>query len=200
MGAFHSLCPGFHHTPLTTFCEDRNVANDSPNLSTKGSKGGMVKAWAKRVKGILHLGTGNNLLDHHYETKLNLILDRKVYLRWINKFFTMESLLSAAAWLTCLWSSSLHMDTSAMDYKKEAWGLLLRSGQKYFSEGIEKISDSQICDIRVMSLRLQSNIARNLYGTKYLPVLGADDPMKTQLMRRAHELEHGAGRLMGSSA
>ena len=88
------------------------------------------------------------------------------------------------------------VDSSNIDYRKEAWGLILRSAQKHFSEGMEKISDSQIHDIKVMSLRLQSNTARSLYGTKYLPVLGADDLMRTQLLRKAHELEPGAGRVM----
>merc|ERR1712055_1044767 len=71
------------------------------------------------------------------------------------------------------------MDTSDIDNRKEAWGLILRSAQRHFSEGIEK-----------------SNTARNLYGTKYLPVIGANDPMRTQLLRKAHELEPGAGRVM----
>ena len=104
--------------------------------------------------------------------------------------------MRAAAWLTCLCTTPHHMDSSNIDYRKEAWGLILRSAQKHFSEGTEKISDSQIHGIKVMSLRLQSNTARSLYGTKYLPVLGTDDPMKTQLIRKAHETEHGAGRLM----
>ena len=105
--------------------------------------------------------------------KLSLILERKVYLRWIDKFCSMEKMMRAAAWLTCLHTTG--MDTSDIDYRKEAWGLILRSAQKHFSEGIEKVSDTRIHGIKVMVLRLQSNTARDLYGTKYLPLIGGNE-------------------------
>ena len=44
--------------------EDRNVADDSPPNPTNDNKKGLLRTWAKRVKGILHLGSGENLLDH----------------------------------------------------------------------------------------------------------------------------------------
>ena len=99
--------------------------------------------------------------------------------------------MRAAACLVCLHTTG--MDTSNIDNRKEAWGLMLRSAQRHFSEGMAEISDTQVHGIKVMVLRLQSNTARDLYGTKYLPVIGGNDPMRTLLLRRAHELEPGAG-------
>ena len=135
----------------------------------ENNKKWLTKAWAKRVKGILHLGDNDNLLDHKYVMRLGLTLDKETYKRWTSKFFTMDSLMRAAAWLVCLHTKG--MDTFNMDIKKEAWGLILRSAQRHFSEGITEISDTQIHGIKVMALRLQSYTARDLFGTKYLPVI-----------------------------
>ena len=106
-----------------------------------------------------------------------MTLDKETYQRWISKFFTMDSLMRAAAWLACLYTKG--MDTFNMNIKKEAWGLILRSAQRHFNEGIAATSDAQIHGIKVMTLRLQSNTARELFGTKFLPVIGGDDPMLT---------------------
>ena len=43
---------------------DKDPTNDFPLNPMENSKKWSIKAWAKRVKGILHLGDNNNLLDH----------------------------------------------------------------------------------------------------------------------------------------
>ena len=83
-----------------------------------------------------------------------------------------------------------------INIKKEAWGLVLRSAQRHFNEGVAATSDGQIHNIKVMTLRLQSNTARELFGTKFLPVIGGNDPIRTQLLRSAHQPELGPGRAM----
>ena len=45
-----------------------------------------------------------------------------------------------------------------------------------------------------MSLRLQSHTAREIYGTRFLPLLGSDDPLKFTVMRWSHELGAGTDR------
>ena len=61
--------------------EDRNSADDSPPNPTNDNQKGLLKAWAKRMKGILHLGSGDNLLDHQYVMKLSLTLEKEIYKR-----------------------------------------------------------------------------------------------------------------------
>ena len=160
--------------------EDLSSSDDSQSDSADDSQKRLLRAWAKRVKGILHIGSGDNLLDHQYDMKLSLTLEKEVYKKWTSKFFSMERLIRAAACLVCLHTKG--MDTSNIDNRKEAWGLILRSAQRHFSEGVGEISDLQEHGIRVMGLRLQSNTARSLYGTKYLPVIGVNDPMRIQLL------------------
>merc|ERR1711888_437089 len=102
--------------------------------------------------------------------------------------------MRAASWLVCLHTKGTDMFN--MNIKREAWGLILRSAQRHFNEGVAATSDGQIHGIKVMTLRLQSNTARELFGTKFLPVIGGNDPIRTQLLRSAHQPELGAGRAM----
>ena len=152
----------------------------------------LITAWYKRVKGALRLGDGDNLLDPNYDMKLDLTLDKETYLRWTSKFPTMEQMFRAAAWLVCLLTKGTH----DANIKKEAWALILRSGQKHFKEDLKENSDAEVNDIKTLELRLQSSTARSLFGTRYLPVLGSDDPLRVQLMRRAHKLNLTASKEM----
>ena len=45
-----------------------------------------------------------------------------------------------------------------------------------------------------MSLRLQSEVARDIFDTKWLPVISHQDPIKFKLLRKAHELGVGTTR------
>ena len=53
------------------------------------------------------------------------------------------------------------------------------------------MSDSEIQGVKTMSLRLQSHTARELYGTRFLPVLGSEDPLQYKVKRMGHELGPG---------
>ena len=81
-----------------------------------------------------------------------------------------------------------------MAVKKEAQGILILTGQKYFNKGIQKMSDSQVSGIRTMSLRLQSHKAMEIYGTRFLPILGSNDPLVRKVIRNGHELGSGTER------
>ena len=48
--------------------------------------------------------------------------------------------------------------------------------------------EATIHTISVTDLRLASHTARSLFGTKHLPILGTNDPIRTKLMRRAHNV------------
>ena len=68
----------------------------------------------------------------------------------------------------------------------EAWGIILRSGQAHFEEGVKEMAETEVQGIQTNNLRLASHTARSLYGTKYIPILGRKDPLKEKVMRRAH--------------
>ena len=82
-------------------------SDDSQSDSANDSQKRLLRAWAKRVKGILHIGSGDNLLDHQYDMKLSLTLEKEVYKKWTSKFFSMERLIRAAACLVCLHTKGL---------------------------------------------------------------------------------------------
>ena len=150
----------------------------------------LISAWGKRIKGALRIREGNNLLDHNYEAKLASTLSKETYTKWTSKFPNIEQLFRAAALLACLSTKG----KQGVDIKKEAWMLILRSSQKHFNQELRSYSDTVVRCIKVLELRLESSTARSLFGTKYIPVLGTDDPLRTQLMRRAHEMHSGASR------
>ena len=52
----------------------------------------------------------------------------------------------------------------------------------------------EVNDIKCMSLRLQSDTARTIFSTKYLPVISNEDPLVNKAMRRGHELGLGSNR------
>ena len=57
--------------------EDWSSSDDSQSNPANNSQKRLLRAWAKRVKGLLHIGSGNNLLDHQYNMKLSLTLERR---------------------------------------------------------------------------------------------------------------------------
>ena len=70
---------------------------------------------------------------------------------------------------------------------KQGFLSLLRSSQALFAEGASKLSDSMVLGIKCMSLRLQCEMARNIFNTQFLPVIGSEDPIIVKLIRKAHE-------------
>ena len=50
------------------------------------------------------------------------------------------------------------------------------------------MKEATIHSLMVTDLRLASHTARGLFGTKHLPILGTNDPIRAKFMRRAHIL------------
>ena len=166
---------------------------DETNDESTSGRESLVE-WLNKLKARLCLGDGNNLIDHNYDYKTDLILTRETYLRWINKFFSLGPLFRTSCILAGCDLSRKRIDFSTVDIKKEGCGLLLRSAQTHFMKDIEKMSDSEIQGVKTMSLRLQSHTARELYGTRFLPVLGSEDPLRYKVIRMGHELGPGTNR------
>jgi hypothetical protein len=151
--------------------------------------------WLGGTKGRFQLDSNShNLLDPHQECRLSTILTEEKYLKWNSKFFGLQELFRACCMLASLELTALKVKYDIMDVKKEAQGILIRTGQKYYNKDIQKMADSQVSGIRTMSLRLQSHKAMELYGTRFLPILGSDDPLRRKVIRHAHELGSGTER------
>ena len=95
-------------------------------------------------------------------------------------------MLQAAAILASLELFRLHIEASHEEVRKEALGIILRSGQAHFQEGVKDTAETEIQGIQTTNLRLASHTARSLYGTKYIPILGEEDPLKEKVLRKAH--------------
>ena len=151
--------------------------------------------WLERTKGKMQPEPNlPNLVDPHYECKLSVIIPEEKYKMWNMKFFGLQRLFRACCMLASVEMTALGESYGMLEVKKEGLGILLRSGQKYHKKYIKKLSDSMVSGIQTMSLRLQSHKAMELYGTRHLPVLGSDDPLKRKIIRYAHELGNGTMR------
>ena len=125
---------------------------------------------------------GENLIDHYHQFKLKTVLSRQACDRWSSKFFLLVKMLRAAYMLASLkLCRATHMEV-----RREALGILLRSLQLHYPMGVNELAETEIHQIKVTNLRLDSQTARSLYGTKYIPVLGKEDPIKFKAMSRAH--------------
>ena len=103
--------------------------------------------WLEETKGRFQLDSNcHNLLDPHHECRLSTILPEERYLSWNSKFFGLQELFRAAAMLASLELTALKVKYDIRDVKREAQGIIIRSGQKYFSKDIQKMSDSQVSD------------------------------------------------------
>ena len=67
---------------------------------------------------------------------------------------------------------------TGIDTRKEGVALFRRSSQKSFKK----------------SLRLHCDTVRAIFGTRYLPVISNEDPLRYKAMRHGHELELGTVR------
>ena len=92
----------------------------------------------------------------------------------------------ATAILASLELARIHIMASKEEVRKEAWGIILRTGQAHFPEGVKEMAETEVQGIQTTNLRLASHTARSLYGTKYIPILGRKDPLKEKVMRKAH--------------
>ena len=71
----------------------------------------------------------------------------------------------------------------------EGFGLLMRSSQTHYKQGLDKLCDVEIHGIRFMSLRLQANHT-TLFDCNFLLVIGNDDPLKFKFIRYHHLVSH----------
>ena len=143
--------------------------------------------WENSMRTLGQVGhTERNLFDHQYTLTLNLTLSKEVYDRWSTKFFLVSRMLRAAAILASLELAQAHIIASKEELRKEEWGIILRSGQAHFPEGVKEMTETEIQGIQTTNLRLASHTARSLFGTKYIPILGRKDPLKEKVMRMAH--------------
>ena len=128
--------------------------------------------WENSIRTLGQEDPGRNLLDHQYTFSLNLTLSREVYDRWSAKFFLLSKMLRTASILASLELFCLHMIASQEEVRKEAWGIILRSGQAHFPEGVKEMAETEIQGIQTTNLCLASHTTRSQYGTKYIPILG----------------------------
>ena len=78
--------------------------------------------------------------------------------------------------------------------RREAWATLIKTAQTHYPAGVSKLEEAVVHGIKVTNLRLASHTARELYGTKHLPILGVDDPIRTKFIRRAHTTDSTGSR------
>ena len=83
---------------------------------------------------------------------------------------------------------------TGIDTRMEGVALPLRSSQKWFKKNIESITDTEVNNTKCMLLRLHSDTARAIFGTRYFPVISNEDPLRYKVMRHGHELGLGTFR------
>ena len=148
-----------------------------------------MKRWLARVKASLEIGDGRNLLDRHYEPKSKLIVSREVYARIMEHCFLFRQVFRSFCFMVSMYFARNLPLAINWEVKKEGFLCLLRSSQALFAEGVSKLSDSMVLGIKCMSLRLQCEMARNIFNTQFLPVIGSEDPIIVKLIRNAHEMD-----------
>ena len=71
-----------------------------------------------------------------------------------------------------------------LDIRKEAFGLILRSSQRYHS--VKDSSEIVINGIHCLHLRLEKGVAQQIYGTSNIPILSNKDSVTVKFFREAH--------------
>ena len=98
--------------------------------------------WENSIRALGQEDPGRNLLDHQYTYRLNLT--REVYDTWSANFFLLSKMLRATAILASIELFRLHIIASQEEVRKEAWGIILRSGQAHFPEGVKEMAETEI--------------------------------------------------------
>ena len=150
--------------------------------------------WGKKTRNRLELRDGNNLLNSHYDMKSNFITEKQDYLKWLDKYFSFQQFYRLYWYLAAMDLSRNHAEGRNIEIKREGFGIMLRSSQTWFKEDLKRSIDADICDNKCMSLRLQSNTSRILFGTRFLPLIRCDDPLRWKIIRYKHELGLGTTR------
>jgi hypothetical protein len=145
-----------------------------------------LQAWLAKMSHMLETGPGAKLLDQHYQPRSNLTLSKEEYLHIISHYFFFDRVLRFFCYAISVDIAKNHPTLVSWDVRKEAFISMLRTSQKIFPKGITSLSDSEVHDVKCMSLRLQSITAREIFDTKWLPVISLEDPLRFKLTRKGH--------------
>ena len=63
-------------------------------------------------------------------------------------------------------------------------GLIFRSSQKHFN--VKDSSETTIDGIHCLHLRIEKEVAKQIYGTQNVPILSYKDPVTAKFIREAH--------------
>ena len=155
--------------------------------------------WSRSIKRTILLGGNENLLDHHQEPRLRTTLSKQDYDKWCGRFFHLESMFAAICILTSLEMYREGMQGAMSMVKREAWAVLLRSAQTHYQAGVMKLQETEVYGIKVTDLRLASHTARELYGTKHLPILGGTTLSgPSSYAKPTQQIRRGLGRYTSS--
>ena len=76
---------------------------------------------------------------------------------------------------------------SDTELEAESWRILIRTSQKFFPAKKRKgLLEREIYNIRLAELRIDPEKVMKLYYSKFLPILGKDDPLVLKLTRDQH--------------
>ena len=170
---------------------------EDKNLETKISKKDELvpspcrtQSFFKRVSHRLVVRTqAGHLVNPHETLKSCLVLDKKTYDCALAKCFTLPKILQFLSWVVALDLARKGVSWQAKIIKMEGFGLLMRSSQTHYKQGLDKLCDVEIHGIRFMSLRLQASHTA-LFDCNFLPVIGNDDPLKFKFIRYHHLVSH----------
>ena len=81
-----------------------------------------------------------------------------------------------------------------VNIRNEAMNLIFRSSQAHFN--VKDCSEIVIDGIHCLHLRLEKEVAKQIYGTQNVPILSYKDPVTAKFVREAHWVKGEVGRGM----
>ena len=160
----------------------------------------VLQNWLKKINNHLQWTGPESLIDKNYVVKCDLVIDRPSYLSILGKMFRLEQVLRTFAYLAAIHRARTIPHIQDFDIKKEAFYLLLRTSQAHFCSDLGKVGDVQVNGITCMSLRLQMQHARAIFGGNILPVIASCDPLTVKFIRYKHIHGESIGRGMHFNA
>ena len=121
----------------------------------------------------------------------------------IGKHFLLNQLFRFAGWYCSLElaknkkeneGTTAESDLREVNIRKEAMNLIFRSSQAHFS--VKDSSEIVIDGIHCLHLRLEKEVAKQIYGTQNVPILSYKDPVTAKFVREAHWVKGEIGRGM----
>ena len=132
-------------------------------------------------------GTFSVNIDYKY--KLNNILHKEIYLTVVGRKVHLEDSLALLYWILrfCLKLKKDYRSVKMEDVPREMWRILISSAQTLYPPKMTKLFNAtKEQNIWVSNFRLTNETAKQLYGTKYVPILNQHDPLSWKLARTAH--------------